>query len=332
MPYSKNAYARYKRLDSCFRSNQYYYIEDLIDACNDVCSGVSRRQIYEDIKYMKSSEGWEAPIEAYNDGKRKYYRYSDKNFSIEKKPITEQEMHQLQEMILMLSRFNDVPQFKLVETLVKDMADKYKIKLKTADHNIISLDNNQYTLGNEKIPEIYDAIINKIPLRIEYQTFHKGMRTWIIHPYFLRQYNSRWYLIGVTGDCNKDIAHIGLDRIKNLEVAHVAYIENTFIENIDEYFEDVVGVSITEDRRIEHIVLQFSEHRFPYVKAKPIHGSQKIPDEENRVVSLDLIINKELESILLSFGEDIEVIEPKWFRDVMAAKIRKTYEKYFGMQ
>jgi hypothetical protein len=56
---------------------------------------ISKKQIYDDIKFMKSSEGWEAPIRSYQDGKRKYLRY-EYDFSIIETPITEMEVEQLE--------------------------------------------------------------------------------------------------------------------------------------------------------------------------------------------------------------------------------------------
>ncbi|NJK98351.1 MAG: hypothetical protein HC905_28610 [Bacteroidales bacterium] len=88
MSTNKNATARYLTLDRCFRnSGRNYYIEDLVDACNDSLkdldpssSGVRRRQIFEDIKFMRDSKGFDAPIETFKDGKRAFYRYSDLSF------------------------------------------------------------------------------------------------------------------------------------------------------------------------------------------------------------------------------------------------------------
>ncbi len=75
--------------------------------------------------------------------------------------------------------------------------------------------------------------------------------------------------------------------------------------------------------------MRISGHRFPYIKPKPIHGSQRIADEAKGIVKLRLIPNKELEAILLSFGSDVEVISPPELRGTIANKIRETYEKYF---
>lgn len=327
MPHSKNADSRYRILDRCFASKKRYYIKDLMEICE-----VSRRQIYDDIDYMKYN--LDAPIVSIRDGKYKYYRYSDETFSISKRPLSEKELYQIREMLLMLSRFNDIPQFNLVETLIRDIEKDYnhKIDLDTQQQCKISIDSNQYVAGVDKIPYIYDAIISKAPLRIEYQTFHKGNRIWTIHPYFLKQYNNRWYLIGLNDDEYKNIAHIGLDRIKEIDSIHVPFIENTLIPNIEEYFEDVVGVTIPPENTIERVILRFSPHRFPYVEAKPIHGSQKIIDRETGIIRLELKLNNELESILLSFGNDVEVIEPQRLRNSIADNIKQSYEKYFRVQ
>lgn len=325
MPHSKNANIRYHKLDRCFASRKRYYIEDLMKEC-----GVSRRQIYDDIDYMKHN--LDAPIVAIKDGKRVFHKYEDENFSIAKRPISENELTLIKELVMMLSRYNDIPQFNLIGTLIQNLEKDYNhaIDFIPEQRCIISLDANRYVEGADKIPYIYDAILDKIPLRIVYQTFHKGIHEWTIHPYFLKQYNNRWYLIGLNDEYNK-ITHIGLDRIKNVDSIHVPFIENTTIESIDEYFDDVVGVTIPPGRTIEHIVLKFSSHRYPYIKAKPIHWSQKNYDSI-LTVSLDLIPNKELESIIFSFGNDVEVIEPEYLREEIADKIRQLHQKYSPVQ
>ena len=69
-----------------------------MEACNDALldidpysSGVKRRQIYDDIKFMQDSRGFDAPIESFKDGRNAYYRYTDSNFSINNQPLNEQE-------------------------------------------------------------------------------------------------------------------------------------------------------------------------------------------------------------------------------------------------
>ena len=90
MAINKNAFLRYKVLDQCFRNNgRRQYIEDLLNEVNDALSdenpnssGIQLRQLREDFRVMKSEAGFNAPIEAIRDGKKAYYVYSEKDFSI----------------------------------------------------------------------------------------------------------------------------------------------------------------------------------------------------------------------------------------------------------
>lgn len=99
MPTNKNAQLRYQILDRCFSDFLHKYtIDDLIDKVNEVLmdisgSQVSIRQIREDIKYMKDRVTYNAPIEAYPyEGRKCYYRYSDKNFSIFNNELSTEEV------------------------------------------------------------------------------------------------------------------------------------------------------------------------------------------------------------------------------------------------
>ena len=97
----KHPLTRYRILDRCLNDRQRRYnIDDLLEACNDklelLCIvPVSKRQIYSDLEYMKSDEGFKAPIKSYQYGTRKYLRYSH-DFSIMATPISETELSQLQ--------------------------------------------------------------------------------------------------------------------------------------------------------------------------------------------------------------------------------------------
>ena len=97
MATNKHATIRYHALDRCFaNTGRRYYIEDLIEACNvalcdytGIDDGVKRRQIFEDINFMESEQGWSIPLERCKDGKRVFYRYEDSTFSIKNQAIND---------------------------------------------------------------------------------------------------------------------------------------------------------------------------------------------------------------------------------------------------
>lgn len=341
MPVNKHALIRYHALDKCFSNfAKRYYIEDLIQACNDALydhtgnerysdplhPGISRRQVLVDIDFMESKAGWEALIERIKDGRRVYYRYEVPEYTINNQPITDEEMSKLRETMLMLSRFKGMPQFEWMESLLTNLEDKFH--LQGVSDSVISMDGNEYAAGIEHLSPLFNAIVNKTPLLIEYKTFDGKEFKWEIHPYHIKQYNNRWFLIGLNNDEYHNISTVALDRIVNFEQLHRPFIENTIIEDFDDYFYDIVGVSFPPDAKVEKVVLKFSVHRFPYIQAKPIHGSQRTLSENDGTIQLNIIPNRELESIILSFGDDVEVLLPSSLRNAIATKIKKSCKKY----
>jgi len=86
---------------------------------------------------------------------------------------------------------------------------------------------------------------------------------------------------------------------------------NTQID-FEEYFEDIVGVTIPDDGEIQKILLSVDLSLFPYIESKPIHGSQKIKErkDDSALIELELIPNYEFESLILSYGSKIKILEP----------------------
>lgn len=110
MSTNKNAIIRYQALDKCFRNpGRKYFIGDLIEACRNALyefdgtdTGIQVRQLYDDLIFMESPQGWEIPLERLKDGRKTYYRYSDMSFSINNQPLNESEQMQLKETLLTL--------------------------------------------------------------------------------------------------------------------------------------------------------------------------------------------------------------------------------------
>ena len=99
----------------------------------------------------------------------------------------------------------------------------------------------------------------------------------------------------------------------------------------DEYFDDVIGVTVPEEET-EDIVLRISKPRFEYIRTKPLHLSQRIVEENDyfAVITINVKVNKELESLILFFGNDMEVLSPEHLRQQIANKIRSMNQKYLN--
>lgn len=307
-------------------------MDDLIEACNEALldinpdsSGIKRRQIYEDIKFMQDSKGFDAPIESFKDGRRAYYRYTDSDFSINSQPLNEQEAQQLKESLLTLSRFKGLPQFDWVEEMKVRLEQTFHLK---TDDNILSFEENPYLTGREHIGDIYNAIVNETVLNINYKPFKApDALLFEIHPYHLKQYNNRWFLFGLNNEHKENLINLALDRIQSIKESNIAYIPNTEIDFVA-YFDDVIGVSVNNDEPIQKVILRLDEGLLPYITSKPLHGSQIQHKDDSSIIELNLQLNYELESQLLSHGEKIEVIEPAGLREKIKERINKLNNKY----
>jgi predicted DNA-binding transcriptional regulator YafY len=326
MATNKNATIRYQTLDRCFRNpGRKYYMDDLIEECNHALldidpdsTGVKRRQIFDDIKFMKDSLGFNAPVESFRDGKKVFYRYEGLNFSINNQPLNGQEAQQLKEALMTLSRFKGMPQFEWIEEIKARLEQSFNLK---SQENIISFDENEFLKGREFIGDLYNAIINKQTLFIQYKPFKAEENIQFeIHPYHLKQFNNRWFLFGWNEM---------EDRISSISNSKTPFVPNTEID-FQEFFDDVIGVSVPYKGEPEKILLKIDIDLWPYIKTKPMHGSQKTKKigDQYTLIELELIPNYELEALILYFGDQIELIEPKALRDKLAIRVEKLVEKY----
>lgn len=332
MAKNKHQEVRLRILDQCFRKkSRDYTLENLIEACNDAmkekynCS-VSRRTIQGDINFMRDSQGYNAPIvseERY--GKRHVYYYSDPNFSIFNTPLQQDEVNKLKTALQMLSGFATLPQFEWMQNLLVNLEDKLGMRGNTSC--VIGLEQNVDYSATKLISPLFDAIVGRQVLLIHYRPFSGNDHYWTIHPYFLKQYNNRWFLLGRQGKGNGRLMVLALDRIVDWKPTDAKYLDNDLV-NIDDYFDEIVGVT-NNPRQLEcKVVLKFEENWFRYVETKPIHGSMKVINREDHIVELHLKTNKELESLLLSYGEKVEVLEPKWLRIRIKELLKQALDHY----
>jgi predicted DNA-binding transcriptional regulator YafY len=281
---------------------------------NPKAKGIKRRQLYDDIDFMQSDAGWQVDLEKIKEGRLVFYRYSDPEFTINKSALNTTEAAKMSEVLNILARFRGMPQFEWMDELVAKLESNFG--LKPGANKIIDFDENKDYLAVKHISPLFNSILYKTTVLVSYKSFKSTLPKEItFFPHYLKQYNNRWFCFGFS-DQSKAITNLALDRIVTLkEIKRIKYKENTAID-FNEYFEDVIGVTVPENVQAEKIILKVDPSLWPYIETKPIHGTQKtIKKEKNDVViSIEVKHNYELESLLLSFGNRIQVVEPVHFR------------------
>jgi predicted DNA-binding transcriptional regulator YafY len=334
MSINKNAYLRYQVLDRCFSNFQKnYFIEDLLEEVNIALedfngydSNIKKRQLFDDIRFMESDASWAIPLDRIKYGKRVYYRYSEKGFSIKNQKISDEELDSINSALMVLLRFKGLPEFEWVNELVPKLQSLFKSE---NSPEVIEFDSNEFLRGLEHLPKLYQSIIHSVPLEIEYQSFKdKDPKKLIIHPYYLKQFNKRWFLFGL-GNHDKLLYNLPLDRIKGLKNEAVKFEKNTLF-NFKEYFDDIIGVSKHNDEALIKIELYIDQELAPYIQTKPLHGSQKNIKEnkDGLYIQIEVIPNFELKQMLLSYGDKIEVLSPKNYRNELKKTVDKMMIKY----
>lgn len=333
MPQTRIATLRYQALDHCFSDRtRYYYIEDLVNAVNKMLEHngqkpVSRRTIFYDIRDMESNHDWNVMFEepAIINGRR-YYRYENPNYSIWKNDLDEHQLEELKSLLLLLQQFHGLPQFERVQEVIKQLEEKYKFTLQSPK-SVISFDTNEEAEGLDHLSPLFEAIISKQALCITYQPYGKDAYDSVVHPYFIKQYNNRWFLFGYTTDgIHDNIVNMSFDRIQKITPAAVPFVENTYCD-FNDFFDDIIGVTKT-NAGLKTIVLRVASSRLPYILSKPLHPSQRNGRAKEGIIELEVIPNRELYQLLLSFGPDIEVLEPVEIRQKMMDFARSMAEKY----
>ena len=345
MPTNKNAFIRYKYLDRLLSDRHHYYdINDLTKKVNDMMErdlldmSVGRRTIEKDLVAMQCAP-FSAPIEPVKKDGKNIYRYTDSSFSIFREEMSREERNLLREVLSTIGQFDGLANFEWLEN--------FKIGLGLEERRqIISFSNNPYLQNSNLLGTLFDQISNEVVICLSYHTFSDPtIREIVFHPYLLKQYNDRWFLLGAA-DNDKKILNFPLDRIDNVEpLPDKEYTECP--EDLSELFEDIVGVTLYTDRPVEHILCWVSDASKGYIDTKPIHGSytplkggkeQKFRSEFPQLeggmfFTLDCINNYELIRELCSYGKDLLVLRSD---GIVADEVRKRVcemnEKYLDLR
>jgi len=342
MPVNSSALIRFQVYDKCLRSLQKGYTREAIikelrkvevrerknseERISREGIEVRDRQFYKDIKAIEDI--WGIEIERVNRGKSKIYRYRHPEFSMFSHLPKDNDLIKLRDTLFVLQQFRGLPHFNFLSDLLD--------KIEGPDNNtknqniIVDFDGNPDLQGLNYFSTILASIQMQKVLKISYWKSFKYIRRITISPYFLKEYNNRWFLLGTEKDYSS-ISTLALDRIRDIEHAENEKYISTEQDFAQDYFENVIGVTIPKNSSPVDVVLRFAKDRFAYVSSKPLHGSQKTYLKEN-VVKINVILNKELESLIMHYGEDVEVLEPDCLRTTIMKRITSMQKKYMQKQ
>jgi predicted DNA-binding transcriptional regulator YafY len=335
MAIHKLALLRYKTIDQCLRNRlRRWTLQDLIETVSEtiyqhegIHTGVSRRTIQTDIQIMRSNQlGYNAPIVVVE---KKYYTYEDKNYSLHNAPMNEADIQKMKEVVGVLKHLNGFTYFDEMTEVITRLENNV-FKSQQESYPIIQFESNSLLKGLEHLNPLYQAVVKKIPLMIEYKSFRARTSTeQLYYPYVLKEYRNRWFVV-VKPKKGNELLTLALDRIVSFkEMKNEKFVSYKRVD-FNSFFNNAIGVSKSVNDVAHKVVLFVQKRHAPYVLTKPIHESQRIlkEDEKGMTIQIEVVLNFELEKEILGFGEHVVVHAPRILKHRIKKRIEQSLMTY----
>lgn len=352
MPQNKNAIARYIILDRLLQHKYGRTIADLKDLCNEKLEDdgkepVTKRCIEKDLLamegdpfYVEIDRSGTRPIEDKNGKPRrtKLVRYANPYFSIFNHEMNDDEKALLRKALEPFGKFEDIPGFEQIEQLIASLNVDVDESKKFVYYSVNEKGTNTKVFG-----KLYSAISEQKVINLTYHKFDDPTpHSVLLHPYILKEWNRRWYLIAAAADSGK-ILTFALDRTDEVETCDGLKYKPAS-DDLMERYEDIVGITYYEGKPIETIYFWASDNSTHYLVTKPIHGTQTQLKEggeeevslrksytnlkDGKFFRLKCMINYELMREILSYGQGIIVLSPTSFREDIIKQITSIQSNY----
>lgn len=162
-------------------------------------------------------------------------------------------------------------------------------------------------------------------IRFLYKPFTFDEVERIVFPILLKEYNKRWFLIGLEKE-TRNYQNFALDRISSKPLPATEPLILPGTTDIKALFRNMIGVS-TEGVP-EKVLAYISNPRAQYVSTKPWHSSQKVKEVEGGIeFEWYVVPNRELKAKILEHLPDIKILGPEPLRDWIKEVLQRALEK-----
>lgn len=284
-------YSTYEELQT-YIENQFDFLQMQDDTLN---IGFSKRTLQRDLKEIRNVFGIDIEYSKTNKG---YYISQ-----------SETENMNFQRMIEAFDMFNSL-------NLAQDLTPFIHLEKRRPQ-------------GTENLYGLLHAIKNKLKIKFTYQKFwEEEVSQRLVEPYALKEFKNRWYILAKDSKDN-NIKSFALDRLTNLEITtqHYQYPDNYSIEQSYRYCFGIISPNGSEP---QDIILSFDPFQGKYIKTLPLHETQEVlvDNAQETRIKLKLCLTHDLFMELLSFGDNMKVIEPKKLSDEIKEAHKKAYKQY----
>ena len=327
----KNAGIREIIIDRCLQNRDGRTVQQMMDACNEALEAHGLRPITSPNTirgdFDTITDRWHKKIKCTRKGRNFFYCYEDPHFSIFNNPMSEDEIMRVYGALEVLERFEGKEGFEWIEDVNAHL--RTSLHMGNNGASVIAYDDNALLKGMQFFADLHDYIRSKQPITVTYCPYtNPELLQETIHPYFLKQFNSRWFVLGYNPKYDA-ITNFALDRIISIDKSSQKYIPNTKY-NFKEYFKNVIGVTI-EEGEPEEILIEVDAAQYRYVASKPMHHTQqqvRTAENGNPIISLRVIPNFELRQAILGYGRRMTVLAPEHLKGEIKNELEQTIKQY----
>ncbi len=216
------------------------------------------------------------------------------------------------------------------QKLTNWLLDSYAVNMAMMGQSIASerIQVEDVPSAREFLPLVLESISANRKVCFTYAGFSRSRQESeiVFHPYFVKRYNQRWYMIGMR-EKTGDVRTYALDRVKEMTI-----LKHTFEmpKNIDPatYFNNLIGVTYSKaSPRV--VKLRATSSQAKYFRVLPLHHTQQEELNDNySIFTYKLKLNYELVHEILSYGKEVTVLEPRELRVMVEQELREALENY----
>lgn len=217
------------------------------------------------------------------------------------------------------------------KTLTNWLLDSYAVNmaLKDSDDASEMVEVEDVPSARGFLPIVLDAIRDNAKIKFTYAGFNRSRAEHdiVFHPYFLKRYKQRWYMLGLKEKSGEQRTY-ALDRVKEMIVTQDKFKRPLDLD-INDVFGNIIGITASK-ANVRTVRLKVSPIQAKYFRALPFHSSQKeeVIADDHSVFSYQLKLNYELVHEIISYGPDVEVLEPVELRLMVTNTLSDTLAKY----
>lgn len=244
--------------------------------------------------------------------------------------FTQKELEKLRQATALLDKYKFSDVFGDISGSLQKVIDVIEISSSQGsggNDDFISPEKAPHFRGSEYLVPIILAIREEQVLRIYYQPFYEDKPYFAdVHPYLLKEYRSRWYLIGLH-DFKEQLRTYSLDRIRDIRKAELPYRKKSI--SARQYFRNSIGI-IAPEGEPPRIRIAVQKTQAQYLITQPWHESQNIEEEDDERVIFSFRVHPtyEFKSLLLSHGKDLQVLEPESLKNQMREELQTMIRYY----